>query len=106
MIRPEARRSRYPSRMATIEGRFRTYHPRSNLQPASSLVTSADLPPTDPYDHSTRCRRESVVCRESSSRMNRGIHYLYLPMVDSASHRDGPNASVRPCGRLRRSIRL
>ena len=81
----------YPSRMATIEGRFRTYHPRaiSNSEFTSYQRGSA---PTDPYDH-LRDAAATVVSR-IVEQDEPGIHYLYLPMVDSASHRDGPNASA------------
>ena len=80
----------YPSRMASIQGRLRTYHPRaiSNSEFTTYLRGSA---PTDPYD-SLRDAAASVVAR-IVEQDEPGIHYLYLPMVDSASHRDGPHAS-------------
>ena len=89
-IRPSEAFS-YPSRMAAIEGRFRTYHPRaiSNSEFTSYQRGSA---PTDPYDH-LRDAAATVVSR-IVEQDEVGIHYLYLPMVDSASHRDGPNASA------------
>ena len=81
----------YPSRMASIEGRLRTYHPRaiSNSEFTSYQRGSA---PTDPYDHLRDAARNVVsrIVEEDEP----GIHYLYLPMVDSASHRDGPNATA------------
>jgi hypothetical protein len=79
----------YPSRMASIEGRLRTYHPRaiSNSEFTSYQRGAAA---TDPYDH-LRDAVESVVSRIVDQREG-GIHYLYLPMLDSASHRDGPDA--------------
>jgi len=81
----------YPSRMASIEGRLRTYHPRaiSNSEFTSYQRGSA---PTDPYDH-LRDAARNVVSR-IVEQDEPGIHYLYLPMVDSASHRDGPHASA------------
>ena len=81
----------YPSRMAAIGDRFRTYHPRaiSNSEFTSYQRGSA---PTDPYDH-LRDATATVVSR-IVEQDERGIHYLYLPMVDSASHRDGPQASA------------
>ena len=81
----------YPSRMASIEGRLRTYHPRaiSNSEFTSYQRGSA---PTDPYDH-LRDAAANVVSR-IVEQDEPGIHYLYLPMVDSASHRDGPHASA------------
>lgn len=80
----------YPSRMALIEGPLRTYHPRaiSNSEFTTYLRGSA---PTDPYD-SLRDAASAVVSR-IVEQDEPGIHYLYLPMVDSASHRDGPHAS-------------
>lgn len=89
-IRPSEAFS-YPSRMAAIEGRFRTYHPRaiSNSEFTNYQRGSA---PTDPYDH-LRDAVATVVSR-IAEQDEVGIHYLYLPMVDSASHRDGPNASA------------
>lgn len=80
----------YPSRMASIAGRLRTYHPRSisNSEFTSYQRGSA---PTDPYDH-LRDAASSVVSR-IVEQDEPGIHYLYLPMVDSASHREGPQAS-------------
>lgn len=80
----------YPSLMASMQGRLRTYHPRaiSNSEFTTYLRGSA---PTDPYD-SLRDAAASVVSR-IVEQDEPGIHYLYLPMVDSASHRDGPHAS-------------
>lgn len=80
----------YPSRMASIESRLRTYHPRaiSNSEFTSYQRGSA---PTDPYDN-LRGAAASVVSR-IVEQDEPGIHYLYLPMLDSASHRDGPHAS-------------
>ncbi len=81
----------YPSRMALIESRFRTYHPRaiSNSEFTSYQRGSA---PTDPYDH-LRDAVATVVTR-IVEQDEPGIHYLYLPMLDSASHRDGPESSA------------
>ncbi len=80
----------FPSRMASIQGRLRTYHPRaiSNSEFTTYLRGSA---PTDPYDN-LREAAASVVAR-IVEQDEPGIHYLYLPMVDSASHREGPHAS-------------
>ncbi len=81
----------YPSRLASIAGRFRTYHPRaiSNSEFTSYQRGSA---PTDPYDH-LRDVADTVVSR-IVEQDEPGVHYLYLPMVDSASHRDGPHATA------------
>ena len=91
-IRPSEAFS-YPSRLAAIgdrAGRFRTYHPRaiSNSEFTSYQRGSA---PTDPYDH-LRDAAATVVSR-IAEQDEPGIHYLYLPMVDAAAHRDGPHAA-------------
>ena len=80
----------FPSRMALIEGPLRTYHPRaiSNSEFTTYLRGAA---PTDPYDN-LRDAAANVVSR-IVEQDEPGIHYLYLPMVDSASHREGPHAS-------------
>ena len=80
----------FPSRMALIDGPLRTYHPRaiSNSEFTTYLRGAA---PTDPYD-SLRDAAANVVSR-IVEQDEPGIHYLYLPMVDSASHREGPHAS-------------
>ena len=81
----------YPSRMAAIGGRLRTYHPRAICDSEFTSYQRGSAP-TDPYDH-LRDAAETVVSR-IVEQDEPGIHYLYLPMVDSASHRDGPNASA------------
>ena len=79
----------HPSRMATIGGPLRTYHPR-NISDSEFTNYQRGSAATDPYDH-LRDAVESVVSRIVDQGES-GIHYLYLPMVDSASHRDGPDA--------------
>ena len=81
----------YPSRMASIEGRLRTYHPRA-ISNSEFTTYQRGSAPTDPYDH-LRDAARNVVSR-IVEQDEPGIHYLYLPMVDSASHRDGPHASA------------
>lgn len=79
----------HPSHMATISGPLRTYHPRKISQ--SEFTTyQRGTAETDPFDH-LRDAVEAVVERLVDQRES-GIHYLYLPMVDAASHRDGPDA--------------
>ena len=79
----------HPSRMASIGDALRTYHPRSISQ--SEFTTyQRGSGQTDPYDH-LRNAVEAVVAR-LGEQSEGGIHYLYLPMVDAAAHRDGPEA--------------
>ena len=77
-----------PSRLAAMPGPLRTYHPRAI---SNSEFTSYGRGgwPTDPYDH-LRDAAAGVVER-IAEQSERGVHYLYLPMVDSASHRVGPD---------------
>ena len=79
----------HPSRMATISGRLRTYHPR-NICDSEFTNYQRGAAATDPFDH-LRDAVEAVVSRLVDQQES-GIHYLYLPMVDSAAHRDGPDA--------------
>ncbi len=79
----------HPSRMATIGGALRTYHPRK-ISDSEFTNYQRGAAATDPYDH-LRDAVESVLSRIVDQQEG-GIHYLYLPMVDSAAHRDGPNA--------------
>ena len=78
-----------PSRMAMISGRLRTYHPR-NICDSEFTSYQRGTAATDPYDH-LRDAVEAVVSR-LVDQQETGIHYLYLPMLDSALHRDGPDA--------------
>lgn len=79
----------HPSRMATISGSLRTYHPR-NISDSEFTNYQRGEAETDPFDH-LRDAVEAVVARLVDQKET-GIHYLYLPMVDSAAHRDGPYA--------------
>ncbi len=79
----------HPSRMATISGRLRTYHPR-NISDSEFTNYQRGSAATDPFDH-LRDAVEAVLARLVDDEET-GIHYLYLPMVDSAAHRDGPDA--------------
>ena len=87
-VRPEDAFA-HPSRMATIGGSLRTYHPR-NISNSEFTNYQRGSAATDSYDH-LRDAAQSVVSR-MVDQGERGIHYLYLPMVDAASHRDGPDA--------------
>ena len=77
----------FPSRLASITEGLRTYHPR---QIANSEFTSYGRGdwPTDPYDYLQDAVRSVV--RRVVEHSEPGVHYLYLPMVDAAAHRDGP----------------
>lgn len=77
-----------PSRLASIPGPLRTYHPRSIARSEFTSYGRGNWP-TDPYDH-LRDAVASVVARIAEQRET-GVHYLYLPMVDSAAHRHGPH---------------
>ena len=79
----------HASRMASMSGPLRTYHPR-NISDSEFTSYQRGSAATDPYDH-LRDAVESVLYRIVDQGES-GIHYLYLPMVDSASHRDGPDA--------------
>ena len=79
----------HPSRMATISGHLRTYHPRK-ISDSEFTSYQRGVAATDPYDH-LRDAIDAVVSRLVDEEET-GIHYLYLPMVDSAAHRDGPDA--------------
>ncbi len=79
----------HPSRLATISDQLRTYHPRNISQSEFTTYQRGDSQ-TDPFDH-LRDAVEAVIARLVDQRET-GIHYLYLPMVDAASHRDGPDA--------------
>ena len=76
-----------PSRLAAMPGPLRTYHPAAI---ADSEFTSWGRGnwPTDAYQH----LRSAVdgVGRRLIDEAEGGVHYLYLPMLDSASHRRGP----------------
>ena len=76
-----------PSRLAAMPGPFRTYHPAAI---ADSEFTSwgRGAWPTDAYSH----LRSAIagVGRRLIDEAEGGVHYLYLPMLDSASHRRGP----------------
>ena len=47
--------------------------------------------PTDPFDSLQHAVQRVV--RRMSAEQETGVHYLYLPMVDAAAHRTGPNGS-------------
>ena len=79
----------HPSRMAAMAGRLRTYHPRK-ISDSEFTSYQRGTAATDPYDH-LRDAVEAVVSR-LVDQQETGIHYLYLPMLDSAVHRDGPDA--------------
>lgn len=77
-----------PSRLAAMPGPLRTYHPRA-ISNSEFTSYGRGAWPTDPYDH----LRDAVagVLDRLVGQAERGVHYLYLPMVDSASHRVGPD---------------
>ena len=77
-----------PSRLAAMPGPLRTYHPRA-ISNSEFTSYGRGAWPTDPYDH----LRDAVagVVDRLVGQAEGGVHYLYLPMVDSASHRVGPD---------------
>ena len=77
-----------PSRLAAMPGPLRTYHPRA-ISNSEFTSYGRGAWPTDPYDH----LRDAVagVLDRLVKQAEGGVHYLYLPMVDSASHRVGPD---------------
>lgn len=79
-----------PSRLAAIPGPLRTYHPRA-ISNSEFTSYGRGAWPTDPYDH-LRDAVASVVERVAEQGET-GVHYLYLPMLDAASHRVGPEGS-------------
>ena len=80
----------YPSRLASISTRLHTYHPR---QIANSEFTTYGRGrwDTDPFDALQDA--VEIVVRRLSANPQPGVHYLYLPMVDAASHRSGPDGA-------------
>ena len=79
-----------PSRLAAMPGPLRTYHPRK-ISRSEFTSYGRGAWPTDPYDH-LRDAVASVVQRVVKQREG-GVHYLYLPMLDAASHRVGPEGA-------------
>ena len=79
-----------PSRLAAIPGPLRTYHPRA-ISNSEFTSYGRGAWPTDPYDH-LRDAVSSVVERVAEQGET-GVHYLYLPMLDAASHRVGPEGT-------------
>lgn len=79
-----------PSRLAAIPGPLRTYHPRA-ISNSEFTSYGRGAWPTDPYDH----LRDAVanVVERVAEQGETGVHYLYLPMLDAASHRVGPEGS-------------
>ena len=77
----------FPSRLASITEGLRTYHPRQIADSEFTSYGRGDWP-TDPYDHLQDAVRSVV--RRVVELSEPGVHYLYLPMVDAAAHRDGP----------------
>ena len=79
-----------PSRLAAMPGPLRTYHPRA-ISNSEFTSYGRGAWPTDPYDH----LRDAVagVLDRLVKQAEGGVHYLYLPMVDSASHRVGPDGA-------------
>ena len=88
-----------PSRLAAIPGPLRTYHPRA-ISNSEFTSYGRGAWPTDPYDH-LRDAVASVVGRVAEQGET-GVHYLYLPMLDAASHRVGPEGS--DTGRALRAV--
>lgn len=88
-----------PSRLAAIPGPLRTYHPRA-ISNSEFTTYGRGAWPTDPYDH-LRDAVASVVER-MAEQGETGVHYLYLPMLDAASHRVGPEGS--DTGRALRAV--
>ncbi len=80
----------YPSRLAQIDTHLRTYHPRQIAHSEFNLYSRGEWP-TDPYDHLRNA--VAAVVRRIVDQNEGGVHYLYLPMLDAASHRAGPNSS-------------
>ena len=77
-----------PSRLAAMPGPLRTYHPAAISDSEFTSWGRGDWP-TDGYAH-LRDAADAVV-RRLVEEGEGGVHYLYLPMVDSASHRVGPD---------------
>lgn len=92
-----------PSRLAAIPGPLRTYHPRAIANSEFTVYGRGDWP-SDPYDH-LRDAAASVIERVAEQGEG-GVHYLYLPMLDSAAHRVGPNgrATERALAAVDRTI--
>ena len=78
----------HPSRLAAIPHRLRTYHPE---QIAESEFTSYGRGqwPTDGYRNLSDAVEQ--VSRRLLTEREGGVHYLYLPMLDAAAHRAGPD---------------
>ncbi len=76
-----------PSRLAEMPGPLRTYHPAA-ISNSEFTAWGRGRWPTDSYEH----LRDAVagVGRRLIDEAEGGVHYLYLPMLDSASHRSGP----------------
>lgn len=80
----------YPSRLASISTQLRTYHPRKIAQSEFTTYGRGRWD-TDPFDALQDA--VEIVVRRLSADDRPGVHYLYLPMVDAASHRTGPDGA-------------
>ena len=76
-----------PSLLAAMPGPLRTYHPRAISNSEFTTYGRGDWP-TDPFDHLRDAA--AAVLQRIVAEGEGGVHYLYLPMVDSAAHRVGP----------------
>ena len=76
-----------PSLLAAMPGPLRTYHPRAISNSEFTTYGRGDWP-TDPFDHLRDAA--AAVLKRIVTEGEGGVHYLYLPMVDSAAHRVGP----------------
>ena len=76
-----------PSLLAAMPGPLRTYHPRAISNSEFTTYGRGDWP-TDPFDHLRDAT--AAVLQRIVTEGEGGVHYLYLPMVDSAAHRVGP----------------
>ncbi len=80
----------YPSRLATISTLLRTYHPRKIANSEFTTYGRGDWA-TEPFD-ALQDAVELVLQRMRQGGRT-GVHYLYLPMVDAAAHRSGPDSA-------------
>ena len=78
----------YPSRLASIRTALRTYHPE-NIADSEFTSYGRGHWPTDPYEHLNDA--VDAVAHRMVRERESGVHYLYLPMVDAAAHRTGPD---------------
>ena len=77
-----------PSRLAAMPGPLRTYHPAA-ISGSEFTSWGRGSWPTDGYAH-LRDAADAVI-RRLVDEGEGGVHYLYLPMVDAAAHRAGPD---------------